>query len=175
MSRPFRLERLLYSVNASNQSSSFTSPEKGSSPAGDAHVAGERSRSLASYARSGRRPSESIRSMPSSPNLPTARGSPGLGADHSLDLASALRQPRDGRRIRVEQEQDCGAAPLNCRQGPAAGAVLHAQTAAPELRFIPLTWTRLWGVTPIPGTCQSPRAIGRTSLARRPTSLTISN
>jgi Asp-tRNA(Asn)/Glu-tRNA(Gln) amidotransferase A subunit family amidase len=29
----------------------------------------------------------------------------------------------------------------------AAGAVLHAQTAAPELCFIPLTWSRLWGVT----------------------------
>jgi hypothetical protein len=84
MSRPFRLEHLLYSVNASNQSSSFTSPEKGSSPAGDAHVAGERSRSLASYARSGRRPSKSIRSMPSSPNLPTARGSPGISGGGSL-------------------------------------------------------------------------------------------
>jgi amidase len=29
----------------------------------------------------------------------------------------------------------------------AAGAVLHAQTTAPEFYFIPLTWSRLWGVT----------------------------
>jgi Asp-tRNA(Asn)/Glu-tRNA(Gln) amidotransferase A subunit family amidase len=29
----------------------------------------------------------------------------------------------------------------------AAGAILHAQTAAPELCFIPPTWSRLCGVT----------------------------
>jgi amidase len=29
----------------------------------------------------------------------------------------------------------------------AAGAVLHAQTNVPELYFIPLTWSKLWGVT----------------------------
>jgi amidase len=29
----------------------------------------------------------------------------------------------------------------------AAGAVLHAQTTAPEFYFIPLTWSKLWGVT----------------------------
>jgi amidase len=29
----------------------------------------------------------------------------------------------------------------------AAGAVLHAQTTAPEFYFIPLTWSRQWGVT----------------------------
>ena len=29
----------------------------------------------------------------------------------------------------------------------AAGAVIHAQTTAPEFYFIPLTWSKLWGVT----------------------------
>jgi Asp-tRNA(Asn)/Glu-tRNA(Gln) amidotransferase A subunit family amidase len=40
----------------------------------------------------------------------------------------------------------------------AAGAVLHAQTAAPELCFISLTWSQLWGVTR--NSCNLPITVG---------------